>query len=244
MCGVTVKCHKTLVSVCLIYTDGLVQDVVTPLLRHWSYHSLIKTTISTNMRLLFIYTMWADFGVNPHCVCRCPNNASVTSHSRAPYGLFPGCFEQKSYVHTGLAQAPCGAVQILPPRTGESFNACIISLRALYTFRDCKQAVNSPCGDRKGPYGPRTAKKDACVGFLPIMVGSIPLHVHKGNVQHHCGSRRAPYGSCRIWKTLKIPVLGQYDTRTGIARGTHGVLRIIQPNHKYADVSSHTGPVA
>ena len=28
------------------------------------------------------------------------SNASVTSHSRAPYGLFPGCFEQKSYMHS------------------------------------------------------------------------------------------------------------------------------------------------
>ena len=34
------------------------------------------------------------------------------------------------------------------------------------------------------------------------------------------------------------------DARTGIARGTLGVLRIIQPNRNYADVSSRTGPVA
>ena len=32
--------------------------------------------------------------------------------------------------------------------------------------------------------------------------------------------------------------------RTGIARGTRGVVRIIQPNPKYAAVSSRTGPVA
>ena len=31
---------------------------------------------------------------------------------------------------------------------------------------------------------------------------------------------------------------------TGIIGGTRGVLRIIQPNHKYADMSSRTGPVA
>ena len=48
----------------------------------------------------------------------------------------------------------------------------------------------------------------------------------------------------RIWKTLKIPVLGPYDAYTGIARGTRGVLWIIQTNHKYADVSSRTGPKA
>ena len=37
---------------------------------------------------------------------------------------------------------------------------------------------------------------------------------------------------------------GPYDARTGIARGTHGVLRIIQPNHNYTAVSSRTEPVA
>ena len=35
-----------------------------------------------------------------------------------------------------------------------------------------------------------------------------------------------------------------YDAHTGIARDTRGFLRIIQPNHKYVDVSSRTGPVA
>ena len=43
---------------------------------------------------------------------------------------------------------------------------------------------------------------------------------------------------------MNIPVWGLYHARTGIARGTRGVLRIIQPNHKYVDVSSHMGPVA
>ena len=36
-------------------------------------------------------------------------NASVTSHSRAPYGLFPGCFEQKSYVHSRGPHGPRAA---------------------------------------------------------------------------------------------------------------------------------------
>ena len=51
------------------------------------------------------------------------SDASITSHSRAPYGLFPGCFEQKSYVHSwgphGPRAAPyefflpCGARSVL-----------------------------------------------------------------------------------------------------------------------------------
>ena len=41
-----------------------------------------------------------------------PGNASVTSHSRAPYGLFPGfpgCFGQKSYVHSRGPHGPRAA---------------------------------------------------------------------------------------------------------------------------------------
>ena len=34
---------------------------------------------------------------------------------------------------------------------------------------------------------------------------------------------------------------GPYGAHTGIARGTRGVLRIIQPNRKYADAASRTG---
>ena len=58
------------------------------------------------------------------------------------------------------------------------------------------------------------------------------------------GPARAPYRSRRIWKTLKIPLRGPYDARTGIARDTRGVLRIIRPNHKCTAVSNRTGPVA
>ena len=43
---------------------------------------------------------------------------------------------------------------------------------------------------------------------------------------------------------MKIPVRGPHVAHTGIARGTRGVLRIIQPNRKYAGAASRTGPVA
>ena len=45
-------------------------------------------------------------------------------------------------------------------------------------------------------------------------------------------------------KNIEIFVPGPYVARTGIAQGTHGVLQIIQPNHKYTAVSNCTGPVA
>ena len=50
----------------------------------------------------------------PHTSCIMP----VTSHSRAPFGLFPGCFKQKSYVHSRGPHGLRAAVRILPPRTG------------------------------------------------------------------------------------------------------------------------------
>ena len=55
------------------------------------------------------------------------------------------------------------------------------------------------------------------------------------------GNARAPHGSRRIWKTLKIQAR---QARAMPVRGTRGILRIIQPNHKYTVVSSRTGPVA
>ena len=55
---------------------------------------------------------------------------------------------------------------------------------------------------------------------------------------------RVPHGPRRVWKTLKISVRGPYDARTGPARGTHVVLRIIRPNHNCRVVSNRTGPVA
>ena len=36
-------------------------------------------------------------------------HASVTSYCRAPYGLFPGCFAQKSYVHSRGPHGPRAA---------------------------------------------------------------------------------------------------------------------------------------
>ena len=69
-------------------------------------------------------------------------NASVTSHSRVPYGpgLFWGCFEQKSCVHS---RGPHG------PRTAP-YEFCL-PLRGPYGFRDRKQHLISPCEDCKGP---------------------------------------------------------------------------------------------
>ena len=92
-----------------------------------------------------------------------------------------------------------------------------------------------------------TPVRDFCQLWL-CQFPYVPVKAPYGTLAGHA---RAPYGSRGIWKTLEIPVQGPYDARagtvsarTGIARGTRGVLRIIQPTHKYTDVSSRTGPVA
>ena len=91
-------------------------------------------------------------------------------------------------------------------------------------------------GARAGPVRPNTTPvRDFCQLWL-CQFPYVPVRASYGTLASHA---RAPYGSCRIWKTLKIPC----GARTMPARGTRGVLRIIQPNHKYAGVSSRTGPV-
>ena len=65
----------------------------------------------------------------------------------------------------------------------------------------------------------------------------VPVRAPYGTLAGHA---RAPYESRRIWKQWRFPC----GARAGIAQGTRGVLRIIQQNHKYAAVSSRTGPVA
>ena len=106
-----------------------------------------------------------------------------------------------------------------------------------------KQPVNSPCGDRK--LRTREGQCDArtWVFFLQFWLYQFPyvsVRVSHGALI----PTRAPYVSCKIWKMLKISLRGPRDARWGIARGTRGVLRIIQPNHKCTAVSSRTGAVA
>ena len=101
--------------------------------------------------------------------------------------------------------------------------------------------MNSPCGPRTGPARQNTTPvRDFCQFWL-CQFPCVSVRAPYGTL---AGPARAPYGSRRIWKTLKIPVRGPYDARTGTARGTRGVMRIIQPNHQYTAVSSRTGPLA
>ena len=93
----------------------------------------------------------------------------------------------------GPARAPCGAVQILPPRT-RSFNVCIESLRASYGYRNHKPPGNSPCGDHKGHvrvpcdqirrlYG--IFSRSGCVNSLacPQVCRTAPCWSHTGPIR-------------------------------------------------------------
>ena len=97
------------------------------------------------------------------------------------------------------------------------------------------------CGTRTGPVSPYTTPvRDFCQLWL-CQFSCVSVRAPYGTLAGHA---LAPYGSRRIWKILKNPVRGPHDAHTGIARGSREVLRIIQPNHQYADVWSRTGPVA
>ena len=110
---------------------------------------------------------------------------------RAVPGLFTGCFEQKSYIHSRGPHGPRAAPYEfrLPVRGPLSFNACIISLRA----RTGLDTSNSPWKPVWEPYGARTAKYDARARFLPILVVSIPLRV-RNSFGHRTGPVGCPYG--------------------------------------------------
>ena len=66
-----------------------------------------------------------------------------------------------------------------------------------YGSRTALSIVNSPWRDQKGP---RMVKNDASVGFLSIMVVSIPLRVRKGTARHPCGSRTGPVVYEKHWR--------------------------------------------
>ena len=65
-----------------------------------------------------------------------------------------------------------------------------------YGAQTVLEIVNSTwsarAGTVRGQYGPRTAKHDACVGFLPNLVVSIPVRVCKGAARHPYGWRTGP----------------------------------------------------
>ena len=88
-----------------------------------------------------------------------------------------------------------------------SFNACIMEV---YGPRTGLEIINSPC---------RIFSNYGCVNSLTCPLG------------RRMASLWVTYGLRGIWKTLKIPVRGPYDACMGIAWGTRGVLRIIQPKH-------------
>ena len=142
----------------------------------------------------------------------CSSHITLPGPVRAAPGLFPGCFEQKSYVHS---------------RGTYGHYACMHALWAYGSRTDLdKQPVNSPCGDRKGPYGSRTAIYDDRVWFLQILVVSSPLRVRESVIRSPCKSRTRPVRVAYDIKTLGIPVWVPYDARTGIVRGQNFSIKL------------------
>ena len=89
--------------------------------------------------------------------CSCPSHITF----QGPVGLFLGSCRailnrNRASTH-GTRTGPVRRRANFAVWGPSSFNACIISLRAAYSFKDRKQLVNSLCRDRKGsirdPYG-------------------------------------------------------------------------------------------
>ena len=122
------------------------------------------------------------------------SNASFTSHSRTPYGLFTGCSRavlNKNRTSTrGSRAAPYEFCLLV--RGPYSFNVCLISLRAPYGFRYHKQPVNNPCGDGTGPVRVPYGHRRRPCGIFANSGCAIPLRVRKGAVRHSCVSRTGP----------------------------------------------------
>ena len=109
----------------------------------------------------------------------------------------PGCFEQKSYVHSRGPHGPLASPYefCLPVWGPWSFNACIISLRAPYGFKYHKQPVNSPCETRAGPVRPNATPVRYFCQFWLCQFPYVPEGRRTAPFASHA---RAPYGSRRI----------------------------------------------
>ena len=118
--------------------------------------------------------------------------AQVTSHSRAPYGLLPDCFEQNC---TSTHRARADPVQCRT-KFACSFNTCIISERARAGLQIVNSLWTAHAGTVRGPARPNTT---------PV------------RERWWC---RLPYEFRSTWQTLEIPVRAR-RTPARVSHGVH-----------------------
>ena len=165
--------------------------------------------------------------------------APVKSHTRAPYGLLPGYSRAVLNKNRTSTHGACTGPVRRRTNCASPYGAHRVLIHRTYF-----DILNSPWTAHAGPYGPRTAKYGARAEFCQFWLYQFPYASIRLSYGAFAGPARAPYGSRRIWKTLKIPLRGPYDARAGIARDARGVMRIIRQNHKCTAAPSSTGPVA
>ena len=138
--------------------------------------------------------------------CSWAVDAPVTSHSRAPYGMFPGCFEQKSYVHSCLShtwapydlyhprvrpsEAPVGIIRRCCSR-GHIRLRAPYGLTRLHTYGLIEKfarlhgyPVRCPCGHRAGP------ARESSMFFISYGTLRGPCVTRKGAVRRSYGHVR------------------------------------------------------
>ena len=180
-------------------------------------------------RLMLFVCSWCDKKKLSHLLCL--SHITLPGPVWAVPGLFPSCFEPKTYVHSRGPHGP----RARRTNFASPYGARRVLMHALLAYgpRTGLEIVRSPWTARAGTVrGPPNTTP--VWDFCPFWVCQFPYVSVRAPYGTLAGHARAPYGARhgRIWKTLKIPVRGPYDARTGIAWGTRGVWRIIQPNSR------------
>ena len=158
-------------------------------------------------------------------------HASVTSHSRAPYGLLPDC--SRAVLNKSRASIHGAHMGLVRRRTN---SARRVLMHALYFYgpRTGLDIVNSPWKARKWPVRTPYAQIRRPSGIF-----ANDGCVSKGAVRHSCGSHTGPVRYKNEYPRAG-PVRCPYGHRMGYLWSPANY----STNHKYATVSSRTGPVA
>ena len=140
----------------------------------------------------------------------CPSHITLQGPVRAVPGLF---WTEIVSPLAGPVRTPCGAVRILPPRTvPQSFNACIISLRAPYGLMPQSHPTTGPVRflsparflARKTEWSARRNFTSVLFSWSHQATGSVRL----GTAVHLWFGRM-------IRRTPWVPLAAPYGHRTG-----------------------------
>ena len=170
---------------------------------------------------IMVFIHWKD-------AVLCLNHITLPGSVRAVPGLL---WTKIVRPPTGPVRVPCGAVQILPPRTGPvQFYKCMH-----YKFTGPVRVWSSLTAPEQ-PVRPNTTPVRDFYKLRLCQFPHVSVRVPYGTLAGAARDRTGPVG-------IEKHYIFSYGARTTPARGPRGVLLIIRWNHKCAAVSNRTGPV-